>query len=294
MRELIFSGYIDDYAWLLNYTAVSKIDDQFMSNTVFGFNPFTQWRYLSVTRSLYTPAMITFRHLYGTDPALVLSSQGFYIAILMISGICFAFLQFVIYFVPYEFESTSTAMLICTLINFVVFFIGSHFYGRWAGQLAPNHYSQGSWKDNKLPTGHFILLVIMLIGVFIISGGSWVFIEYMLVQWTTKSQFNEYFIKGVFGGCQFIVLKVALEHMADSICEDDLRESPRKTIKMLNYFKLLGATVVIVGYPIYYLWAKLFIDDIESEQVQTEFRYWIYGYAALVYAVRPLVLVDIL
>lgn len=293
MRELIYSGYIDNFAWLVNYTSVSKIKHSFMDYTLFGFNPITQWRYLSVTKSLYSPGMVNFRHSFGTDATLVLSSQGFYIALLLISVLCFTFLQFVIYLAPYEFESTSTPLLICTLVNFVIFFVGSHFYGRWAGQLQPNHYSQGRWKNDSLPIANCFLLVFLLLSILALSAGAWVLFEYLITQWESINQFEEYFIKGLFAGFQFIVLKISLESIADTICEEDLRESHRRSVKLLNYYKLFGGAVVIAGYPIYYLWAKLFIEELDSVRVESEFRYWIYGYAAIIFGIRPLCLVII-
>lgn len=258
-----------------------------MNWTFLGFNPITQWRYLSSTASLNHPKMIFFRHLFGFDAALVLASQGFYICLLMISLLFFTFLQFVIYLAPFSFDSTSAALMICTLANFVLFFVGSHFFGRWAGQLPPTSYDHGSWLHNKLPIATVVLLGFLLGFLVVLCAGAWVLFEYILQVWTSRTQFQDNFIKGAFGGVLFLLLKFGWENVIEAICDEMIRESYKRSVKLLNHFKLIGDALIMMGYPVYLFWTKLYILDMSSEEVDIQFRYWIYGYAVIVFGARP-------
>lgn len=288
LDEIVSSKYFDDYAWLINYTSVKKLEDALMGYTIFGFNPHTQWRFLSVTKSLTSPAMTMFRHLFGIDATLVLAGQGFYIGLLLISIISFSFLQFTIYLADYQFESTSTPLLICTLVNFALFFIGSHFYGRWDGQLPAQAYNAGRWAKDKLPLATISLLVFVYFLLCGFAAGAWALFLWGITYWHDKTIAEEFVVTGVFGGVHFLFFKYLWEILSEQFSLNIIFHSPKRAIRLLNYFKLGGDSILMVAYPVYYFWARMYLLDLDSSTVENEFRFYVYGFIAISYGLRSI------
>lgn len=280
------SSYFDDYAWLLNYTSVKKLESALMGYTLFGFNPHTQWRFLSATKSLAHPTMAIFRHLFGVEATLVLAGQGFYVAVLLIAMLLFSFLQFTIYLASYDFESTSTPLLVCTLANLGLFFVASHFYGRWDGQLPAHAYHDGRWAGDRLPLSSVALLVLMYLVICGFAAGTWYLFLLGITYWTDKSAAEEFTVTGIFGGVHFLFFKYMWELASEQVSAGMVLQSPKRAIKLLNYFKLAGDSLLMIAYPVYYFWARMYILDLDAAAVEGEFRFYLYGFLAIVYCLR--------